>query len=138
MKLLTKEIMKKIPMLYSESDKEGVELKDLVVQVKFFDPFGSWTWFVVEAAATVKSEHLAGKPNISADYVHNNPIVDITLKYVAEHDVPVEDVIFFGYVRGFEGEWGNFALSELESAKRIERDKYFTACKFGELKEYEV
>ena len=37
--------------------------------------------------------------------------------------------IFFGYVKGFENELGNFSLSELEGIKRfglgIERDLYF-------------
>ena len=48
-----------------------------------------------------------------------------------------DDFIFFGYVIGFESEWGYFALSELEEVNvrglRVERDltfepKLFSKC----------
>lgn len=45
---------------------------------------------------------------------------------------------FFGFVQGFEQEWGYFTLSELESVKgpmglKIERDMYFSPRKFSEV-----
>jgi len=45
---------------------------------------------------------------------------------------------FFGYVQGFENEWGYFTLNELEDATgpmglHIERDMYFEPTKFGEM-----
>jgi|PlaIllAssembly_1097288.scaffolds.fasta_scaffold00234_12 hypothetical protein len=44
---------------------------------------------------------------------------------------------FFGYVQGFENEWGYFSLDELESVKvhglGIERDLYFEPQKFSHL-----
>ena len=43
MKLLTQEIKKKLPKLGETSEQA-----DSVALVKFFDPTGSWTWFVVE------------------------------------------------------------------------------------------
>jgi len=43
MKLLTKEIEKTLPPLYSQ---DGVE--DPTVHVKFFTPDSSWTWYVTE------------------------------------------------------------------------------------------
>lgn len=43
MKLLTKEIEKKLPKLRSQ---EGVPNPKIIV--KFFHPLSSWTWFVVE------------------------------------------------------------------------------------------
>ena len=43
MKLLTKEILEKIPKLYSQ-EKE----KDPMVYAKFFNPSGSWTWYATE------------------------------------------------------------------------------------------
>ena len=43
MKLLTKEITKKLPALYS-SEKS----KDPVAVVKFFTPDSSWTWYASE------------------------------------------------------------------------------------------
>ena len=45
MKLITNEIVDKMPNLY---DTEGIEAKNKVAQVKFFNPFGSGTWFGIE------------------------------------------------------------------------------------------
>ena len=45
MKLLTKEIISKLPKLYSTGDKAK---KDIKVIVKFFDPCSRWTWFITE------------------------------------------------------------------------------------------
>lgn len=43
MQLLTKAIEKTLPPLYSQE-----EVADPVVRVRFFDPCGSWTWYVTE------------------------------------------------------------------------------------------
>lgn len=45
MKLLTKELRAKLPKLY-ETEKIPVEEKTAIV--KFFQPWGSWTWYAVE------------------------------------------------------------------------------------------
>jgi len=45
MKLLTKEITNKLPLLGSQ---DGKNPKDVPVVIKFFDPMGSWTWYVTE------------------------------------------------------------------------------------------
>ncbi len=45
MKLLTKEIVKKLPVLYSQEAKKPEDVK---IIVKFFDPMGSWTWYATE------------------------------------------------------------------------------------------
>ena len=45
MKLLTKEIRKKIPPLYSGENKK---VEEVLVVVKFFNPSGSWTWYATE------------------------------------------------------------------------------------------
>lgn len=52
--------------------------------------------------------------------------------YATEGSPEGEDFIFFGYVIGFEREWGYFALSELTTARgpsgvKIERDLHFQA-----------
>ena len=49
--------------------------------------------------------------------------------FVTEGGPRDDDFIFFGYVIGFEEEWGYFSLSELESIRgpgglTIERDLY--------------
>ena len=43
MELLTEEIKGKLPELYSQE-----HVKDPIAQIKFFDPYGSFTWFVLE------------------------------------------------------------------------------------------
>jgi hypothetical protein len=58
--------------------------------------------------------------------------------YATEGGPEGEDFIFFGYVIGFESEWGYFALSELSSVQgplglAIERDLYFTPAPISEV-----
>lgn len=45
MKLITKEVEKQIPEMYST---ELVEMEDKRVAVKFFTPDSNWTWYVIE------------------------------------------------------------------------------------------
>lgn len=57
--------------------------------------------------------------------------------YGVEYDP--KEKLFFGYVVGFEKAWGYFSLDEFEDMNNkgmlpvIERDLYFTPCKFSEL-----
>jgi Protein of unknown function (DUF2958) len=97
MKLLTKEILKKIPKLYEE---ENVKIPEKTLWVKLFTPWTNWTW------------------------------------YIAEYDP--ESKLAFGYVEGFENEWGYFDLSELEEITgigglKVERDRWFEPKRFSEL-----
>jgi hypothetical protein len=92
MKLLTLEIIRKLPKLYATED---TPLHEKVFTCKFFTPWSSWTWYVTE-----------GDRQEDGDW------------------------LFFGYVEGLEGEWGYFALSELESidgpfSLKVERDLHF-------------
>jgi hypothetical protein len=43
MKLLTKEIARRLPVLGSQET-----VKDPMIQAKWFDPCGSWTWYAIE------------------------------------------------------------------------------------------
>ena len=45
MKLLTKEILKKVPALYA---MDGKKPEDVPVIAKFFTPWADWTWFMTE------------------------------------------------------------------------------------------
>lgn len=45
MKLLTKEIEKLLPKLYSQDGKNPANVK---IVVKFFAPWTNWTWYVTE------------------------------------------------------------------------------------------
>lgn len=44
MKLMTQEVRKKLPALYAQDGKGG----DAIVNVKFFTPDSSWTWYATE------------------------------------------------------------------------------------------
>jgi len=62
--------------------------------------------------------------------------------YVTEGSPQEEDFIFFGYVIGFEREWGYFSLNEMTAARGpyglpIERDLYFTAKRRSEIRDIE-
>lgn len=119
MKLLTVALKKKMPPLYSQENIEDPE-----IIVKFFDPTGYWQWYATEGSAkflledgTVEYRAL-GDPNESGEYL---------------------DTIFFGLVRGFENELGNFSLKELSEVKLrfglgIERDMYFGSKKLSEVR----
>ncbi len=113
MRLLTKELKRQIPELYS-TEKEN----DPCVICKFFDPVGSWTWYVIE-----------GSP--------------VDAEGFCDTDKEKVDFLFFGFVVGFEAELGYFSLRELENAKEgmrgiralpIERDLSFTSCRLSEVK----
>ena len=45
MKLLTKEIRRRLPPLYAT---ENTRLEEKIAQVKFFAPDSGWTWYAVE------------------------------------------------------------------------------------------
>ena len=120
MKLLTKEIIRKLPPLYAQ-DGKGDAAK---IHVKFFSPDGSWTWFVTE-----------GNPIVRRD---GEIIGDIPQADMQPGD-EIVDWLFFGMVHGFEKELGNFVLSELLSVRGklglpIERDLYFGDHTLGDLK----
>jgi hypothetical protein len=55
--------------------------------------------------------------------------------YGIEYDP--DEKLFFGYVCGFENEFGYFSLSELESLNgSVERDFYFSPTKLKDLSDY--
>jgi hypothetical protein len=80
----------------------------------------------------------ASLPPLYAQEGNSNPIVHAKFFtpdsnwtwFITEGGTEGEDFIFFGYVIGFEEEWGYSALSELERVRGplglpIERDLYF-------------
>jgi len=110
MKLITEEIKKRLPPLYSQEEKG----EEAIAQLKFFDPTGSWTWYVTEGSPVDDEGMMIGP---------------------GESEGEPADFLFFGLVDGFEAEMGYFSLSELETAKEgltglkalpIERDLYWT------------
>jgi hypothetical protein len=62
--------------------------------------------------------------------------------FVTEGEQDDGDFLFFGFVQGHEGEWGYFALSELEPLRGplglpLERDLYFKPARWSEVKRRE-
>ena len=45
MKLLTKEILARLPLLYAT---EEVAVEEKIAQVKYFSPWSAWSWYGIE------------------------------------------------------------------------------------------
>ena len=108
-KLLTKDLAKTLPALYSQEDNP-----DPMVVCKFFTPDAGWTWYAIE-----------GSP------VDENGYYDTEKEKV--------DFVFFGLVSDLEVELGYFSLAELTSVRGpfglpVERDLYFEPTRLSEVK----
>ena len=120
MQLLTKELRRVIPPLYSQE-----HVQDPLCVVRFFMPDGAFTWYVIEGS-TREKEGCGWGVNC-----HHKPLT--------EYDPDRDDVLFFGYVRGLESELGYFTLSELTEIRGmlrlpVERDRHFTPARLSEVK----
>jgi hypothetical protein len=120
MQLLTKEVMAKIPSLYSQENE-----KDPFVVCKFFMPDGAFIWWVIEGSTREKEGCGFG--------------VNCNHRPLAEYDPKSMDVLFFGYVLGLERELGYFSLSELTAIRGmlklpVERDRFFTPVRLSKVK----
>jgi hypothetical protein len=108
-KLLTKELERALPALYSQEKNA-----DPMVMCKFFTPDAGWTWYAIE-----------GSPVDSSGY--------------ADTDQEKFGFLFFGLVCGFDVELGYFLLSELETCRGkfglpVERDLHFQPTRLSEVK----
>ncbi len=108
MKLLTEELKKQLPSLYSQQNE-----KDPLVVCKFFHPLSDMTWYAIE-----------GSP-VDADGYYDT-------------DKEKVDFFFFGWVHSDFPEMGYFALSEMEAINvgglGMERDLHFTQKRLSEVK----
>jgi len=114
MKLLTEELRAKLPKLY---ETENIPVEEKMAVVKFFQPWGSWTWYATEGSKVCPK--------------HGN-------YDCIECPKPWNEFLFFGWVHGFEREWGYFSLKELESVcgpfgLKIEQDLYFKPTKIKDI-----
>lgn len=101
MNLLTEEVRKALPPLYSQ-DGKGY---DAIAHVKFFDPSGSWTWYATEGQSVDENGNACDR-ELEVDY------------------------LCFGLVDGHKRELGYFSLGEMQGVKGrlglgIERDLYW-------------
>lgn len=136
MQLLTREICEAMPMLYA-NDGKGM---DAPVIVKFFTPDSNWTWYATEADAFVDKGF--GLTQVSLAHVHCNARNELYLMEPDSRRLLVEEVTFFGLVKGHELELGYFSYNELLLARGpfglgIERDMHFGSKTLGQCKEYE-
>lgn len=111
MKLLTKDILNKLPPLYSNEDKTE---EDTLVVTKFFTPDSNWTWYVTEGSLVDEDGYF-------------------------DTDKPKVDTVFFGLVNGLELELGNFSLSEIQTTRgplglHIERDLWWEPISLAEVR----
>ena len=102
MKLLTKEIKEKLPALYAQENE-----KDPMVYIKYFDPVGSWTWYVTEGEER------------NGDFLFFGYVIG----FEAE----------LGYFTLSQLELAKRGVSG-KVALPIERDLYFTPCRLSEVK----
>lgn len=111
MKLLTKEIINKMPL----PDEIITDVQNAPIIVKFFGG-GSYSLYVIAAYARVHP------------WVGSN-IEEVKLSEINSREV--EDIHFYGYVTGLQfDEWGYTTLNQLKAIKfpfglGIERDMYF-------------
>lgn len=102
MNLLPKEIQAKIPAMYSQENNT-----DPLVVCKFFDPVGSWTWYVLEGEESEGTFVFFGY--VVGDYPELGYFTLLDLKTAKD---------------GLQG----------IRALPIERDMYFTPCTLSEIK----
>lgn len=103
MQLLTKEIKDTLPKLYSQENE-----KDPMVYVKFFDPTGSWTWYITEGEER------------DGDFLF--------FGFVIGFDAELGYFTLSQLLNAKKGLTGLKALP-------IERDLYFTPCRLSRVKE---
>jgi hypothetical protein len=108
MKLLTQELRKKLPPLYSQQNEP-----DPLVICKFFHPMSNMTWYAIE-----------GSPVDEDGYF--------------DTDKEKVDYLFFGWVYSDFPELGYFSLNEMQSITvmrlGLERDLHFKPMKLSEVK----
>ena len=109
MQLLTQELKKLLPPLYSQDQNP-----DPLVVCKFFTPDSTWTWYAYE-----------GSP-VDADGYFDTSNEKV-------------DFLFFGLVAGLAVELGYFSLAELQSVHGalglpVERDTGFTPIPLSQVK----
>jgi hypothetical protein len=89
-----------------------------------------------ELRASIPKLYSQEKVSMQEKTVHAKfffPAADWTW-FVTEGEQEGDDFVFFGFVKGFEEEWGYFTLKELENINvehlRVKRDLYFMPGKF--------
>lgn len=100
MVLINDALIQRVPKLYQS---ENINIKDKMLQIRYYATNSSWQWYLVEYDEDTKTA--------------------------------------FGYVVGYEKEWGYFSLKEFQeinddetSMIKIKRDTSFIPIRFSDLK----
>ena len=101
--LLTEELKEKLPALYAQENES-----DPMVYIKYFDPTGSWTWYVTEGEETSDDDFLF-------------------------FGFVVGDFPELGYFTLRELETAKKNCTGIQ-ALPLERDLYFSPCRLSEVK----
>ena len=104
MELLPQDLKKQIPALYSQENT-----KDPIIYCKFFDPTGSWTWYVTE-----------GEEQENGDFLFFGLVVGFESE--------------LGYFSLQELKDAKRGMTGIQVSP-IERDLQFVSCKLSEVKE---
>jgi hypothetical protein len=95
MKLMTKEIEKKLPPLYSQ---DGKDPKDVKIIVKFFHPYANYTFYATEG----ERDEEGGMTLFGLVRAQENELGYVSLKELETTKVrglPFERDMYFGYDR---------------------------------------
>jgi hypothetical protein len=98
MKLLTEELRKQIPALYSQEN-----VKDPMVYIKYFDPTGSWTWYALEGEETDNGDFLFYGFVVGFDgelgYFTLNELITAKQGLTGLQSLPIERELYFSPCR---------------------------------------
>ena len=96
MKLLTQEVLKKLPALYSTEEVPAEEKK---IALKFFTPDAQWTWYVIEGERQEDGDYLffglVDGQDKELGYFTLNQLMEVR----GGLGLPIERDMYFGYDR---------------------------------------
>jgi len=135
MKMLTKELQKIVPALYTNEEKDP---KDIMCHLKYFNPVGHWTWYITEASAVGLDKEGEEIYKALDEFEDTITKFDELYRLIDGEEMAVLDVIMFGWVDGDFPELGYVSLKELMGVRlpfgmSIERDLYWNPKALSEI-----
>lgn len=125
-KLLTKGLKSSLPPLYTNED---IPAGNAEVIIKFFSPYNGWDWYITEGSARMYPP--ADQPQ--DPYMHSLADMDQKLS----EGYTLDDIVFFGLVKGFDTELGYVSLKDINIHKGrlplVERDLYWKPTQIKDL-----
>ncbi len=118
-KLMTAELRKSMP-----GPRAQEQVSDPIVHAHFFSCRSGWDWWATESWQNVVNA-------TTGEFIEERP-----LNAPLQPGEKCEDITFFGFVHGAEGEFGPWSLNEHEGLNQrykggllaVERDIHWDAC----------